>query len=171
MIDLGDDQIIEYWRRSHNTVDGLWFMKVEEAYGFDAALGIDDQVWQVLAKIKARMLRSMGGLENGISGLFEAVITKLRLEGYTFEANMADDGTAFQVIITDCPWHHIMIKSGREHLSGKVGTRICGSEYAVWAAEFGNDLAFEPEERICEGCRTCAFKFNAVPETAPSPES
>ncbi len=103
MIDLSSDEIIEYWRRSHDKADGLWFMKVEEKYGFDAALDIDDQVWTVLPKIKARMLKSMGGLENGISGLFEAVATKLHLEGFTFEATMADEGTAFNVIITDCP--------------------------------------------------------------------
>jgi hypothetical protein len=171
MIDLSSDEIIEYWRRSHDTADGLWFMKVEEKYGFDAALDIDDQVWTVLPKIKARMLKSMGGLENGISGLFEAVVTKLHLEGFTFEARMADEGTAFKVIITDCPWHHVMIKSGREHLSAKVGVRIDTTEYAAWAAEFGDGLAIEFGDRICEGCRTCVFKFTSVPETAPSPES
>ena len=64
-----------------------------------------------------------------------------------------------------------MIRSGREHLSGKVGARIDTSEYAAWAAEFGDGLAIEFGDRICEGCRICVLKFTSVPEKAPSPES
>ncbi len=171
MINLSSDDIIKFWHRSHDAADGLWFMKIEERYGFDTALDIDDQVWTVLPKIKARMLKSMGGLENGIDGLFEAVVTKLHLEGYTFEANMAAGGDAFRVVITDCPWHHVMIRSGREHLSAKVGIRIDTTEYAAWAAEFGDGLAIEFGDRICEGCLTCVFNFASVPERSPSPES
>lgn len=162
MIDMTNEQIIEYWRRSHDTVDGLWFMKVEERYGFDTALEIDDEVWKVLPKIKARMLKSMGALDNGMSGLFEAVVTKLELEGFTFEASMADDGTAFQAVLTDCPWHKLMIRAGREHLSGSVGTLICTSEYSVWAAEFGDNISFELADHICEGSRACVLKFTAA---------
>ena len=164
MIDMTNEQIIEYWRRSHDTVDGLWFMKVEERYGFDTALEIDDEVWKVLPKIKARMLKSMGALDNGMSGLFEAVVTKLELEGFTFEASMADDGTAFQAVLTYCPWHKLMIRTGREHLSGRVGTLICTSEYSVWAAEFGDSISFELADHICEGSRTCVLKFTAAHE-------
>ncbi len=168
MIDLTSEQTIEYWRRSHDTVDGLWFMKIEERYGFDTALGIDDEVWKVLPKIKARMLKSMGGLADGVAGLFEAIVTKLRLEGFTFEAERADDGSAFRIVITDCPWHKVMIRAGREHLSGRVGTLICTSEYSVWAAEFGDDLTFELADHICEGSPTCVLKFTSAPDTTPS---
>jgi hypothetical protein len=40
MIELSDKQIAEFWHRSYTSVDGLWFMKVEEKHGFDLALDI-----------------------------------------------------------------------------------------------------------------------------------
>ena len=59
MTRLTEEQKTEYFRRSYTAVDGLWFMKVEEAYGFDNALDIDDEVWKVLPKIQARMLKGL----------------------------------------------------------------------------------------------------------------
>jgi hypothetical protein len=168
MIDLSGEQMAEYWRRSHDTVDGLWFMKVEERYGFDTALDIDDEVWKVLPKIKARMLKTMGSLQDGMGGLFESVTTKLSLEGFTFEAEWTDHGSAFQVVLAECPWHHTMIRAGREHLSGRVGTLICNTEYSVWAAEFGSNIAFHLSDQICEGRRTCVLEFTSAPDTTPS---
>jgi hypothetical protein len=52
-----------------------------------------------------------------------------------------------------------MIKSGREHLSEKVGTRICTTEYQVWAAEFGDDIKFKLGDQICEGFKCCTLLF------------
>jgi hypothetical protein len=52
-----------------------------------------------------------------------------------------------------------MIKSGREHLSEQVGTRICNTEYQVWAAEFGDDIKFELQDQICEGGTCCTILF------------
>jgi hypothetical protein len=165
MIELSERQITEYWHRSYRTVDGLWFMKVEEKYGFDVALDIDDQVWRVFPKIQARMMKSMGGLENGVECLFEAVTTKLYLEGFVFEAERIDGG--FRIVVSECPWHNIMVTAGREGLSGRVGTLICNSEYSVWASEFGRDIRFELGDQICEGCKTCVLNFSHAPAVAP----
>ena len=57
MINLTDVQIAEYYHRSFSVVDGLWFMKIEERYGFEAALDIDSEVWKVVPKIQARKLK------------------------------------------------------------------------------------------------------------------
>ena len=94
MIELSSKQIAEFWHRSYASVDGLWFMKVEEKYGFDAALDVDNEVWKVLPKMQARMMKSMGGTGDGIDGLFECLTTKLNLEGFKFEAKKTgnDDG-------------------------------------------------------------------------------
>jgi hypothetical protein len=42
----------------YKSVDGLWFMKVEEKDGFNAALTVDNEVWKVMPKIQARMIKS-----------------------------------------------------------------------------------------------------------------
>jgi hypothetical protein len=113
------------------------------------------------------MLKSMGGLGDGMGGLFESVTTKLNLEGFAFETERAEDGSAFRVVLAECPWHNTMIRTGREHLSGRVGTLICNTEYSVWAAEFGPDIVFRLHGQICEGRPTCVLEFTAKPNATP----
>jgi hypothetical protein len=161
MVELSERQIIEYWHRSYRTVDGLWFVKVEERYGFDTALDIDNAVWAVFPKIQARMIREMGGLEKDIRGLYEAVETKLNLEGFIFKAEKIAGSGSFEIRISECPWHNIMNNSGRRELSGKVGTLICNTEYSVWASEFGDSISFELGDQICEGDKTCVLRFSS----------
>ena len=82
MLKLTEKQISEYFKRSYTAVDGLWFMKAEERYGFDTALDIDDDVWKVMPKIQARKLKSMGNITDGLDGLRECLTTKLTLDGF-----------------------------------------------------------------------------------------
>ena len=75
----------------------------------------------------------------------------------------------FAVIVKRCPWHDIMIKSGRGNLSEKVSELICRVENSVWASEFaeergtgegeGREIGFEREERICRGEGRCVLRF------------
>jgi hypothetical protein len=160
MLDLNDKQVAEYFRRSYTVVDGLWFLKTEEKYGFEAALSIDNEVWKILPKVQARLLKDTTGLDNGIEGLFDAFTTKLALEGYTFQAGKTEIGTGFIITITKCPWHDLMINSGRENLSGRVGSLICNSTYAAWASVFGDNIIFELGSQICLGSDSCLLRFN-----------
>jgi len=154
---LSDRQKEEYFHRSYTAVDGLWFMKAEEKYGFEAALELDEAVWRILPKIQARMIKAMMGLESGIDGLEEAIAARLTLEGFLFETAKAEDG--FVVVISRCPWHDLMVKSGRDHLSERVSEIICRVENSVWASEFGG-ARFEREERICQGAERCLMRFS-----------
>ena len=160
MIELNDKQIAEFCHRSYTAVDGLWFMKVEEKYGFDAALEIDNEVWKVLPKIQARMLKSMGKMKSGMEALFECFTTKLTLEGYAFKTDKIGNNSGFRVIIDRCPWHDLMIKAKRENLSGKVGTLICNTEGSVWASEFDDNIRFELQSQICKGSEFCILQFS-----------
>jgi hypothetical protein len=58
-----------------------------------------------------------------------------------------------------------MIKSGREHLSGKIGSTICRTDYAAWAKEFGN-IDFELQDQICTGAGQCILRFSQAQETS-----
>jgi len=160
MIELSDKQVSEFYHRSYTAVDGLWYVKVEEKYGSDAALEIDNKVWKVLPKIQARMLKSTGKIENGMEALFECLTTKLILDGFKFKTEKTENGSGFRVIINRCPWYDLMVKSGRGHLSGKVGTCICNTEYSAWASEFNNGICFELQSQICKGSESCRLQFS-----------
>jgi hypothetical protein len=159
MPELNDKQVAEFYRRSFTTADGLWFMKVEDKFGFDAALGVDNEVWKVLPKIQARMLKSMMVKDNGMEALYECLVTKLTMDGFKFTAEYDTDNRGFRLIIEKCPWHDLMVKSGRENLSGQVGTVVCNSEYSVWAAEFDDKIRFKLQGQLCKKAETCVLQF------------
>jgi len=161
MTELGCQQIINYFHRCYQAVDGLWFMKVEEKIGFDSALDVDHEVWKVMPKIQARMIKSMLKLDNGADALFKGLTTKLELEGFKFKAEKNENG--FRITITDCPWHNLMIKSGREKLSGIVGTTICGTEYPVWVSEFDKTMQFKLKSQKCKQSEYCILDFEKNP--------
>lgn len=83
-LQLDERKMVEYFKRSYRAVDGLWFMKVEERYGFDTALDIDDDVWRVMPKIQARTLKSMICDSNGLDALIKCFAAKLAIEEFEF---------------------------------------------------------------------------------------
>jgi hypothetical protein len=157
MATLSDEQVAEYFHRSYQAVDGLWFMKVEEKYGFDTALQIDKEVWKVMPKIQARMIKSMLKIDAGEAALRKSLETKLALEGFKFKVEQGENG--FRIRVSNCPWHNLIVKSGREEFSEKVGTAICGVEYSVWASEFDENVQFRLSAQKCKGSETCVLDF------------
>ncbi|MBN1245601.1 L-2-amino-thiazoline-4-carboxylic acid hydrolase [Candidatus Bathyarchaeota archaeon] len=155
---LTDQQIIEFFKRSYKASDGLWFMKVEEKYGFNAALEIDKEVWKVMPKIQARMIKAMLRKSEGEAALLKSLTTKLTLEDFKFKVEQKENG--FQIQISDCPWHNLMVKSVREKYSEKVGTAICNIEYSVWTSEFDENTQFTLRTQKCKGSKHCLLTFN-----------
>ena len=154
---LTNRQIIEYFHRSYKVADGLWFMKVKEKYGFNVALEVDEEVWKVMPKIQAGMIKAMQGKGNGEDAFLESLKAKLSLEGFKFKVEQRENG--FRIRVSDCPWHNLMVKSGREEYAGKVGATICNVEYSVWASEFDANMQFTLCTQKCQGSEQCLLDF------------
>jgi hypothetical protein len=157
MEDLSEKQIINYFSRSYKSVDGLWFMKVEKEFGFDVALKLDKEVWSVMAKIQARLVKSFLNLESGPNALFEGIVKKLDLEGFKFETEK--DANSFRIIIQDCPWYNLMIKNEREYLAELIGKTICPTEYQVWVSELAGSMKFNLILLRCCNSKNCILEF------------
>jgi hypothetical protein len=157
MFNLSNDQTIEFLRRSYTAIDGLWFVKIEEKYGFEAALEIDREVWKVFPKVQARALKSLTGLSRGLDALLVCFTTRLAVENFSFRVLKSVD--CVRVTIEKCPWHELMLKSARQDLSGRIGKVVCQTECETWVGEFGEDIIFETGERICTGDKNCLFCF------------
>ena len=160
MIQLNDKQIAEFLFRSYISVDGLWFMKLEEKCGFDTALEIDKAVWSILPKIQARALKSMCNLGNDINALIDCFEFKMDVEGYTFKTEKIENDHGYRITVTQCPWMDLLVKSKRENLAGKIGTAICTTDAVAWAAEFGDNVKFELQRQICQGSDHCILQFS-----------
>ena len=163
---LTQDQIREYLVRSYTAVDGLWFMKAEEQFGFDKALEIDTLVWEVMPKIQARQLKSFLCVDSGLDGLRICYSEKLSLDGFDFQIlpspSQVELGTEMEIRIAFCPWYDKLVRSNRSHLATAIGKRICAVEYSAWAKEFGCRFEFGEEGRLCEGSSVCVLKFREL---------
>ena len=188
MKNFSNKDIIGYLSRNFTSVDGLWFVKIEEILGFEKALEVDKEVWKILPKIQARFIKAK--LEEKLlteekTSLFQRNLTinntgkedsQQNLKGFGSEEffiealriKMTLDNFKFRLfkkpgfvkaVINCCPWHETMLKSKREHLSGKIGSTICCTEYSVFASEFINNSTLKINSRICNSGRTCVFEF------------
>ena len=164
---LTADQIEEYLHRSYTRADGLWFVLAEERFGFDAALGLDEAVWKVLPKIQARLLQQQLKLSRDLAGLTAALQAKLALDRYRFTAKPT--ATGLQIALSGCPWHELMIHSGRQHLSDRVGGVICGAELPAFAREFDCSCVTPREQRLCRNGAHCVFGFYPLPAATSPP--
>lgn len=60
--------------RDLNTLDGLWFLMVEEKYGTEVATAIDEMVWERFVGIEANRVRKVFGIEDvGLKGFLETI--------------------------------------------------------------------------------------------------
>ena len=156
--ELDSEKRAHFYDRSYKAVDGLWFLKVEERYGFETALEIDKEVWKIMPKIQARTMRSILELGNDWESFEKSIITKLTWEGFQFEVKKSP--SKFQIVISECPWHNLMLNSGREKFSEKVGTAICNIEYSKWASEFEGNIKFSLETQQCKKEEHCVLNFS-----------
>jgi hypothetical protein len=157
VLDLTPRQTLEYLQKSYGSVDGLWFMKVEEVLGFEQALDIDERVWQIMPKIQARTMKEFADIKQGIDALRECFEAKLTLDGFIFTTTQT--ATSFTIKIASCPWYDKLVKSKRTHLAERISNRICIAEYSGWAKEFGCSFEFVSGGKICTGCTNCGLVF------------
>ena len=158
---LTDEQKARFFQRSFKAVDGLWFIKAEDRYGFEKALELDKAVWETFPKIQVRELRAILGVEDNAAGFVDCYTAMLDLEGFEYKLERGQSG--FRITASRCPWHDVMVKSGRAHLSARVGEVICRTEYSTWAAEFpgaGLKFSFGETGRLCTGATTCVLNFS-----------
>ena len=150
---------VEYLRRCFKSVDGLWFVKVEETHGFDAALDLDQQVWEVMGKIQVRGARKiLEATSDDLGSMARCLQLKFQAENYQAEVKQTDS-SSIEVTISGCPWLEALKKSNRTHLALPIAERICVAEYTAWANEFGKTLLYNPCESACGSGEHCKIRF------------
>lgn len=149
----------DYLRKCFVSVDGLWFMKIEEAAGFDKALEIDMAVWKVLPKIEARTIKELLLLGHGMEALHKALGFKLKAELYSHTLSpVREDG--FTLDVQDCPWVKHIKKAGRGHVLERISSVICPAEYGAFTAEFGKTISIDHQRGDCAHGGHCRFVFH-----------
>lgn len=150
----------DYLRKCFVSVDGLWFMKIEEDADFKKALEIDIAVWKVLPKIEARTIQELLSLGRGIEALHAGLGFKLAAELYSHALSPVREDV-FTLDVHDCPWVKHIKKAGRAHFIERIAASICPAEYGAFTAEFGKSISIEHQHGDCAQHGRCRFVFHA----------
>jgi hypothetical protein len=149
----------EYLKRVYISVDGVWYIMVEKYFGFENALLLDKEVWQIMPKIAARKIKDLLGLpEKKLESLSESLAFRFAVEGYEVKSHRLNENT-LEIQIASCPWRLQMLKLKKEELLTGVAERVCPIVYETWGREFIEQFRFEMNPQICKGAEICRLKY------------
>jgi len=149
----------EYLKRVYMSVDGVWYIMVEKYFGFENALLLDKEVWQIMPKIAARKIKDLLGLsDKKLEGLSESLAFRFAVEGYEVKLHRLVENT-LEIQIASCPWRLQMLKLKNEELLTGVAERVCPVVYETWGREFIEEFRFEMNPQICKGGEICRLKY------------
>ncbi|MFH1651253.1 MAG: DUF6125 family protein [Chloroflexota bacterium] len=142
---LTPEQVLALCSRTMYTLDGLWFLAVEEQFGFEKAFEMDVAVWARLAGIEAKRVREAFGIdaENPLEVLTAVLELDPLLTVYRPEVVSLTADTAV-VRFLDCPPQKARRRDGRLPLPCK---ELGMAMYRAYAA------AVDPRIRMT--CRAC----------------
>lgn len=126
--------------RNALTIDGLWFIGVEERYGLEKAVEIDIAVWEQYGVAEAtRIKKTLRTEEDGIPALIKALNFQiwLRAKGMEFEIlQSAQNKVMFN--ITSCSVQQTRIKKGLGEFPCKhVGIALLNGFAKIIDPKFG----------------------------------
>lgn len=104
---------IKMFSKSLLSVDGLWFLAVEDKYGLDDAIPMDIEVWKRFGPIDARRIKRTFGInEGGIASIIKAI--KLSPTWFAMEyefTELTKNRAVFR--ITECPPQKARVRNER----------------------------------------------------------
>ena len=139
------EKLAEVFARSIFTVDGLWFLAVEEKYGLEAAVEIDAEVWRKCGSIfPGRTVRNFAIKDDSpIHVLIKALLLDPFAPIFTPEVTLITDSKAV-FHYANCPGQEARVRDGK----GEFPCRAVGIAYFKAYAE-----AIDPGIEVT--CLTC----------------
>lgn len=130
---------IEFMVDLFRKTDGFWFLGVEDAYGYDAAIKMNDRVWHRMGKIMTREIKEKFSIdEKGLKGF----VRVFRYSPWTMISEFDIEEKDEEVIISipHCASQEARLKKG-------VGEYSCKEmhlgEFRNMIEEIDNDIEVE----------------------------
>jgi len=152
-LELGEnekDGYINFLLRQYRLVDAFWFLGVEDRFGLNAAVELNERVWEEMAGRSARDIKKRFKIEGkGLKGFIKALkyFPWSIIVGYEVEGQ-AEDGKIV-IKVPSCPPQEARLKSGRKVFPCK---EMHYREFKLFAKEIDERIEVEcifapPDER------------------------
>jgi hypothetical protein len=143
---ISGDDLREVAARTHYTIDGLWFLAVEEKYGFDVAFELNQVVWEKAGPIIGKRL--LKNLDTKGKPPLQVLIEMLFADPliYVHKPEVTDlTGLKAVFRCLECPIQIARIRDGKGVYDGIPGCTMLFQAYAHLV-----------DPRITTSCNACA---------------
>jgi hypothetical protein len=113
---LTQGELDELLEKAFTAVDGLWFLGVEEAVGFEQAMAIDIKVWARFAETVARRLKKMWGIERATREQALRIVDIIYALGHLEVETTQEAPGRYLADTPSCPWWENLKRAGREKI-------------------------------------------------------
>lgn len=142
------DEYINFLLRQYRLVDAFWFLSVEDKFGLDAAVELNEKVWEEMAGRSAREIKERFKIEEkGLEGFIKALkyFPWSIIVGYEIE----ERSDRIVLRVPYCPPQEARLKSGKGVFPCKEMHR---KEFKFFAKEIDERIKVEcvfapPDER------------------------
>lgn len=104
------EEYVKFMLRQYRLVDAFWFLKVEEKFGLEAAVQINEEIWSRMGGLAARELKERFSIGRGLKGFLQA----FKLYPWTLlishQIRLKRDGV--QIRTPYCPPQEARLKQG-----------------------------------------------------------
>ena len=153
-----DDQHIQLIRSALTAIDGLWFLEVENKFGFDKAFELDLKVWARYGPIMIKRIKKVLKVEdNNLEAFIQVFRVMSKIEGSKF---IIKEKSPKEVImqVQYCPWWENLKRANREKL---VRCDIVDKEILPeWATSFNPKMDFKLIKSLPAGHDTCEWMIS-----------
>jgi hypothetical protein len=105
------DEYSDYLLRQYRLVDAYWFLSAEKKYGLQAAVELNEEVWEILSAKSAREIKRRFCItEKGLDGFVKALLYYpwTKITGYEIKK----EKEKVTIKVAHCPPQEGRIKSG-----------------------------------------------------------
>ncbi len=153
------DEYAEYLLRQYRLVDSYWFLSVEKKYGLDAAVELNEDVWETLAGKTAREIKKRFNVtEKGLDGFVKALsyYPWAKITGY----QIVKQKDKVVLKVPHCPPQEGRLKTGLGEFPCK---RMHIKDFSAFAKEIDERIdvkcVYAPPDKHPDDC-FCVWEFS-----------
>ncbi|MCX8204508.1 MAG: DUF6125 family protein [Candidatus Nezhaarchaeota archaeon] len=126
---LQGEELVKWLREAYFTLDGLWFLALEDRLGLERAVEVDVEVWRRFAQVMAkRVARRIRVDSSDVREVACSLYVLFDIEGW--EVSLDPSRPLLQV--ERCPWWDYLNRVGRLHVAKYVCPRVCEAIFGSW---------------------------------------
>lgn len=154
---LNKDEFYQLLEKAFTALDGLWFLGVEEDFGFDVALKVDLYVWRRFGQVLIRRMKKMWNKETLSRKEMLHFLDILYVFGHLKIDRVIEKGNSYTYIVDQCPWWDNLKRSGRDKL---IPCHIVDIEmFKAWLEMLDPQAQVEFQASLPEGQDKCQWKI------------